>query len=216
MKNCEIGFYLFFFTKLRFLFVCLFPFFSRACNLNSQRNLLNIAAVVLYSVCFGCCCCFGVCVWRLFVVKVIKLRPSITWENARGAVCRRLIYRRAIFNDCDGTWHLSCVCCMVVGFRQLGLRVNWGVLYIFMALDFLVGYDSQRSHRERERVHKRCVGVLVSSLRVEFGVPSRLLHFFASHTSHCFLRFYFIFLRPFECVRTKCSTCTSSWRANWL
>lgn len=30
-------------------------------------------------------------------------------------------------------------------------------------------------------------------LRVEFGVPSRLLHFFASHTSHCFLRFYFIF-----------------------
>lgn len=139
-----------------------------------------------------------VCVWRLFVVKVIKLRPSITWENARGAVCRRLIYRRAIFNDCDGTWHLSCVCCMVVGFRQLGLRVNWGVLYIFMALDFLVGYDSQRSHWERERVHKRCVGVLV------FESSSEFRRVFFTSSRHTLLTVFFVFILFFYDLLSAC------------
>lgn len=68
-----------------------------------------------------------------------------------------------------------------MGFRQLGLRVNWGVLYIFMALDFLVGYDSQLT--QRRRVHKECVGV--SELRRVF-FTSRL-------TSHCLLLFILFF-----------------------
>lgn len=86
----------------------------QCCNSNSQRNLLNFA-YVLSCTCSCCCavcvsCVVCVCDWclrRLFVVKVIKLCPSITRKMHKArSVCRRLIYRRAIFNSCDGTWHL--------------------------------------------------------------------------------------------------------------
>lgn len=75
------------------------------------------------------------------------------------------------------------VCC--IGFRQLGLRVNWGVLYIFMALDFLVGYDSQLTRRRR--VHS---SAWVYVLRVsEF----RRVFFTSRLTSHCFPLFILFF-----------------------
>lgn len=87
---------------------------------------------------------------------------------------------------------------MVVGFRQLGLRVNWGVLYIFMALDFLVGYDSQRSHRERERVHKRCVGVLV------FESSSEFRRVFFTSSRHTLLTVFFVFILFFYDLLSAC------------
>lgn len=68
----------------------------------------------------------------------------------------------------------------------MGLRVNWGVLYIFMALDFLVGYDSQLTHRGGEFTSVAWVfGLRVSELRRVF-FTSRL-------TSHCLLLFILFF-----------------------
>lgn len=62
MKNCEIGFYLFFY-KIAFslrltVALSLSRFLFSICNLNSQRNLLNIAAVVVQCVLllFWCVC----------------------------------------------------------------------------------------------------------------------------------------------------------------
>lgn len=62
MKNCEIGFYLFFY-KIAFslrlsVSLSLSRFLLSICNLNSQRNLLNIAAVVVQCVLllFWCVC----------------------------------------------------------------------------------------------------------------------------------------------------------------
>lgn len=62
----------------------------------------------------------------------------------------------------------------------LGLRVNTGALYIFMALDFLAGYDSPQLTQRELRVTiftQQCVGVLSSKIESSLEFRRVFTHF---------------------------------------